>query len=132
MSERHINDPCSIPSPLQPDVNNDPIKPNCTPDTQYFNPEGGIENLFYKDVPFVEDPLRQKYGLGQSNNCDPVQSGELTDGSSPPSEVIHRNAQGLRAVDEAMKDLFSNIHVEDDLGKIHRVPIIYGSQEAAV
>lgn len=71
--------------------------------------------------------------LGQTGNCDPIQTGQIiNDLDTPNREVVYRYARGIRANDEAMLDTFRNIKVIDDQGQQHTVPIIWASQEKAV
>ena len=131
MSHKSLND-CGSPVQQTPQRLDGPA-PSCAIDNiKLENPREATENIFYKGVPNIEDPFRRRDGLGQANQCDPMQTGQLVAGNGPPGEVIYRYAQGLRAVDDAVKDLFTNVVVQDDLGKVHPVPIIWGGQEAAV
>jgi hypothetical protein len=71
--------------------------------------------------------------LGQTGNCDPIQTGQIiNDLDTPNREVVYRYARGIRANDEAMLDTFRNIKVIDEQGQEHTVPIIWASQEKAV
>lgn len=131
MADKSLNE-CS-PAGSQPDKNLDPLPLRCSEDNiQFVNPQGGVEGLFHKNVPNFDDPTRRKYGLGHANNCDPMQAGKIVRGNEPIGEVIYRQSQGLRAIDEAMKDMFSNIVVQDEQGGVHSVPIIMGGQEVAI
>lgn len=72
-------------------------------------------------------------GLGQSGNCDPIQTGQLiNDLDTPNRNVIYRYARGIRGCDEAMLDTFRQTMVIDDQGKAHVVDLIWASQEKAV
>lgn len=82
---------------------------------------------------WLEDVSNKKTGLGSSGNCDPVQSGQLANSlDNPNRNIIHRHPKAIRAVLEAMLDLFGDIFVLDEDGKSHKVPLIHGSQEKAV
>jgi|SaaInlV_100m_DNA_2_1039680.scaffolds.fasta_scaffold01617_4 hypothetical protein len=85
------------------------------------------------DVSWLEDASNKKTGIGESANCDPMQSGNIVnDLDNPDRNTIVRYAKGLRGADEAVKQLFEDIVVIDEDGKSHPVPIIWASQERAV
>ena len=82
----------------------------------------------WRQVPYIPNTK-----LGQTGNCDPIQTGQIiNDLDTPNREVVYRYARGIRANDEAMLDTFRNIKVIDDQGQEHTVPIIWASQEKAV
>ena len=88
-----------------------------------------------KQPPFdwKKPPSLYKLGIGQSGNCDPIQTGQLlNDLDTPNREVIYRYARGIRGCDEAMLDMFRQTIVIDDQSKSHIVPLIWASQEKAV
>lgn len=112
--------------------NNDPLKPRCINDDAQTESCSGAEYVFYKDVPPPDDLTIRMQGLGIGYNCDPMQAGHIVNNQHTSPTHIYPYAQGIRAVDEAMMDLFSNTMVRDDLGKMHKVPIVWGGQEAAI
>ncbi len=126
---KSLND-CGEPS-SQPNRNNDPVKPSCASDDNKVETCSGTDYAFYKSVPAPDDLTIRKKGLGFAY-ADPIQAGSIFNNKDTSPNYIYPYAQGIRAVDEAMKDLFSDIHVRDDLGKYHKVPIVFGGQEAAI
>lgn len=131
MSDKSLNE-CGEPNRQQ--FNSvDPPLPNCAPDDfQFLNPSGAVEHKFYQTPPFIENPLSGKVGLGQGLLCDPMQTGHIVPSAGDSKDVIYRNGNGLRAIDEAVKNLFEDIVVIDDQSQVHGVPIIWGTQEKAV
>jgi hypothetical protein len=96
---------------------------------------GGGTEPSHKDVnQFFEDIIHDKKGLGAGANCDPMMTGEIVKDMStnPNRHVIYRYSKGIRACDEAVKDLFTGLVVIDDAGVSHPVPIIWATQERAV
>lgn len=87
-----------------------------------------------KNIPFATPDLEQKKGIGRSNNCDPMMTGQIVQDISqdPNRNVIYRYSKAQRGCDEAMRDLFSNIVVIDEFGVAHPVPIKNVNQERAV
>lgn len=127
---KSLND-CAEPFE-QPPKNLDPVMPHCVPDKTELESCRETPPVFYKDVADLDDLRVRKSGLGEGYNCDPMQAGRITNSKDSDPDHIYRYAQGLRAIDEAIMDLFSNLQVADDFGKIHTVPVIMGGQEAAV
>ena len=118
----------------QPSVGTNPT------DIQYPPKEcadDGDPNLRRVDVQPPKDWSKRKtfnkLGLGQSGNCDPIMTGQITnDLDTPNRDVIYRYSRAIRAADEAMLDMFRNTLVIDEQGKTHIVPLIWASQEKAV
>lgn len=111
---------------LEPVVITDPVSPTCSPTSPSL-----------KDVAFdnaIPDcsPLPKRVGLGQQGNCNPVQRSWAEDLRKPSDETVVRYSQALRACDEAMKDLFSDLIIFDDEGVAHNVPIVVANPEKAV
>jgi len=73
----------------------------------------------------------QKTGFGRGRTCDPMQLGHIVNQTGSRTH-IYRYTRAIRGSNEAMLDLFSDITVEDDFGKHHPVPIVWGRQERAV
>lgn len=95
--------------------------PNC-------NPENDLNLDWMKDYGY------QKTGFGSQNICDPMRTGEIVN-TNPEDKnwnYIYHYSQNIRGTNEGMMDLFRNINVIDDNAKVHRVPIIFGTQEKAV
>lgn len=109
--------------------NIDPAPGYCDqpPDNQY-----GAHQIPPSD--WMDEALsNKKIGLGSENNCDPMQTGSITnDLRSPNRNTIYRYSKSIRATNEAVVDLFRNIQIEDEDGKMHAVPIIWATQERAV
>lgn len=110
-------------------VNIDPVPKQCG-DDNWPSQKRVAKNpaIDWKEVPHVPNTK-----LGQTGNCDPIQTGQIiNDLDTPNREVVYRYARGIRANDEAMLDTFRNIKVIDEQGQEHTVPIIWASQEKAV
>jgi T4-like virus Myoviridae tail sheath stabiliser len=124
MADKSLND-CNIPNPFDPSNNIDPPAPFC-PDC---SDEPTLNN-----VPFFQDILKDKTGIGHADLCDPFQTGQITeDFRKPPNRnVVYRYSKAKRGCDEAMMDLFRDIIVIDEQGSTHAVPIIWATQERAV
>lgn len=112
---------------FQPKETKDPSPKFCGPNDPKFTDD--VPNSF-------KGSIDKNEGLGKAIFCDPMTTGQIvntTDGDDDINKsTIYRYAKGLRATDEAVKDLFSNVHVLDIQGKAFKVPIIWGSQERAV
>jgi hypothetical protein len=80
------------------------------------------------------DKPNQKVGYGQSGQCDPMITGNITQDlrAAPNRDVIYRYTKAIRGTDEAVKDLFSDIVCIDEMSNVIPVPIMYGTQERAV
>lgn len=103
---------------------NENIKEN-TPD--------GFTNQDDGNRGWLEDISNKKIGIGKSNLCDPMQTGQIVnDLKEPNRNTIYRYSKSLRGCSEAVMDLFKNIIVLDEDGKAHTVPLIWGTQERAV
>jgi hypothetical protein len=76
----------------------------------------------------------QKVGYGQQAQCDPMQTGQITEDLRKPKDpsVIYRYSKAIRGADEALKDLFSDLICIDEAGNTVPIPIIWGTQEKAV
>lgn len=124
MTERFLND-CPDYNPIPEKLNTDSVNPQC--DDCNVHPSK-------KDVPFIADPRKDKMGIGQAANCDPMTSGHIVDDftGEPDRNVIYRYTKAKRGCDEAVKDLFNDIVVIDEQGTAHKVPIIWATQERAV
>ena len=107
---------------------------NIDPPPGYCNQDPLNQN-FIEDTKqsWFSDSLNKKTNLGEENNCDPMQTGQIINDLDPPSRNnIYRYAKSLRGTDEAVMELFRNIVVLDESGKAHPIPIIWGTQERAV
>jgi hypothetical protein len=124
--EKKLNE-CDATSPLQSNLNSDPIVNPCLDSTKNLkNPNG-------PDFGWLEESANKKHGLGYEQQCDPMQTGQIVeDIKSPTKNVVYRYSKSIRGCDEAMVDLFNNVSVIDEDGKAHKVPIIWGTQERAV
>ncbi len=126
MSE--LNNPCDPPSPLPPDIRDTP-PPYCrdTP-TESLKDQPGL------DLSWLLENSLDKMGNGAEALCDPVQKGYIANssGGGPNPAVVYRYSKALRGADEGMRQLFSDIVVEDDNHRVHAVPIINATQERAV
>lgn len=141
MSEPNLN-PCGEPGFIQ-DLNIDPPPPYCREGKTVSSSGTITDKPFYEsqkdpgnqDMSWLEDATQNKLGNGASALCDPQQTGHIVNeqGMSPPDRnVVYRYAKSIRGTDEAVKDLFRDIVVQDESGKVHSVPIIWGTQERAV
>ncbi len=93
-----------------------------------------VEQTYSNELSWLQDVATQKRNHGDGRPCDPQQSGHIVNnqtGTGNSEDVIYRYSRSLRGTDEAMQELFSDLVVEDEDGKIHRVPIIHGTQEKA-
>jgi|LakMenEpi03Aug12_release.lakeMendotaPanAssembly.Ray.scaffolds.fasta_scaffold56521_6 hypothetical protein len=141
MSEPNLN-PCSEPGFID-DINIDPSSPYCR-EGQVISSSGTIDKKPFKesqsdvanqDMSWLEEATQSKLGNGSAVMCDPQQTGHIINeqGMSPPNRnIVYRYAKSIRGTDEAVKDLFKDIVVQDESGKVHNVPIIWGTQEKAV
>lgn len=119
---------CNEKSPLMQNLNEDIINKNCGAcKTPSLNDVDGVENSWFNELD-VKDT-----NAGHAGNCDPMQTGHIiNDPNNPNPDVIYRYPKGIRGCNQAMYDLFSDLVVIDSNSKVHRVPIIYGTQERAV
>lgn len=121
--------PCNEKSPITGIPNEDPT-PKLCPDC---DDEPNLNDVANAENSWLEDASNKKIGLGHQANCDPMQTGQIVnDISNPTKNVVYRYPNALNGNNEAVTDLFRNIIVEDDDGKAHPVPIIWGTQERAV
>lgn len=73
--------------------------------------------------------------LGFEIDCDILKSGQIyNDPENPERDAIFRYGKGVRGTDDGMLDMFGKgkVVVIDDDGKIHPVPLMWGTQEKAV
>lgn len=79
--------------------------------------------------------LRQAGGenkeLGASANCDPMLAGKIIN-ETGRTDIVYQYSMALRGCDEAVTDLFRDIVVIGVNSDVHRVPIIWATQEKAV
>ncbi len=142
MSDSNLN-PCNEPGFIT-DLNIDPVPPFCR-EPKSIKSSGTIDHkpflenqkdvISSTDLSWLEDATLNKSGQGASALCDPQQTGHIVNeqGMSPPNRnVVYRYAKSIRGTDEAVKDLFKDIIVSDEAGKVHQIPIIWGTQERAV
>lgn len=141
MTDPDLN-PCNEPGMIK-DLNVDPPSPYCR-EANVQDTSGTIDHQPYPssqreisgaDLSWLEESTQSKSGYGASALCDPQQTGHIINEqgmSSPNFNTIYRDAQSIRGADEAMKQMFSDIIVYDDAGKVHQVPIIWATQERAV
>jgi hypothetical protein len=125
---------CQAPE-LTNSVNIDPVPKECKDDNWPSQKRVGTTKYDGRNPPvdWRIRPTRNKWGIGHHGNCDPLMTGQMfNDLDSPNRDVIYRNSRALRGANEAMVDLFTNMHVADEDGKYHIVPIIWASQEKAV
>lgn len=118
------NDDCEKPEQRKP-INLDPIPGGCDP----ILPDS-LKNV---NSEFHAKP-NQKVGYGQSGQCDPMITGQITQDlrGTPNREIIYRYNKSIRGCDEAVKDLFSDIVCIDEMSNVIPVPILWGTQERAV
>jgi len=140
MTKKSLHE-CAEPSQPLPRSPKDPPVQNCPPNEAKFQECDGIENLY--NAPSAnfsgidEDLTYKREGLGEPNYCDPMLAGKIVDDQDdaelpPDRSVIYRYAQGFRSIDEAVKKLMMHLNVIDDNGKVFTVPVVWGSQDAAV
>lgn len=134
---------CNEPSGFIKSLNTDNPPPFCR-ESKAITSSGTIGHKPYSenqkdvgsvDLSWLEDATQSKLGQGFEALCDPQQTGHIINeqGMSPPNrDTVYRYHKSVRGTDEAMKDLFSDIVVIDEVGKAHNVPIIWGTQEKAV
>lgn len=125
-SHQNNSDPCVPPSAAgMPNL--DPPANFCgTNDPDSLRNQPGVDD-------FLKDLCEQnKVKLGSHQNCDPMQSGSFINEPGKNPEYIFRYNKSIKATEEAVTDLFNNVIVIDENGQAHKVPIIQGSQEAAV
>jgi len=132
-----MTDPsCNNPTPNK-EYNEDFAPPYCRED------QAGCENpseASLKDVPnhvnsWFEEFTMKKTGVGQAVDCDPMLRGHIVNdqaGKSPDRNIIYRYSKSIRGTDEAVKDLFTDVVVQDESSKFFPVPIMWGTQEKAV
>lgn len=116
---------CNPKSPLETSLNADPPTPFCG------TGDPSLRDTDPVDLSWLTDYSTSKLGFGHHQQCDPMQSG-LIHNNENNRFVINRYSKAIRGCDEAMQDLFANIAVRDDNGKLHPVPILWGTQERAV
>lgn len=127
MTQKHIT-PCSVPQDGEPILDPAPVICPDPTDAPSLKQVPGRP-----DMGWNEQPTFQKTGLGSAWNNDPMQAGRIiNDPANPDRTTIYRYSQAIRGCDEAMVDLFRDIVIEDEDGKVYPVPIIWGSQEKAI
>lgn len=110
-------------------TNIDPVPGQC--DADCWPSQKRVNNAPASD--WTSQRAYNPLGIGQTGNCDPIQTGQITnDLDTPNRDVIYRYSRGFDACDEAMFDTFRNVKVLDEQGKYHTVPIVWASQEKAV
>ncbi|RKY76265.1 hypothetical protein DRQ00_09095, partial [candidate division KSB1 bacterium] len=140
MAQKSLNE-CGEPRQEHPKQPKDPYANYCPPENAQFRACEGVENMY--NAPNAEfqglddDITFKREGLGEPNYCDPMLTGQIVDDKNAPDlppdkSVIYRYNQGFRSIDEAVKRLMMNIVVIADDGQVFPVPVIWGSQEAAV
>src|SRR5690349_6958111 len=101
MTEKYLNE-CIVPDPIEPPLNIDGPEKYCA----------NCEEPTQKYVGFYEDLKKSQanIGIGQSANCDPIQSGQIAENMAkrPNRNTIYRYSKGIRGCDEAIIDLFSD------------------------
>jgi len=119
--DKSLNE-CDKKSPIHQFPNTDPAEKYC-----------GIEKVEL-DLEWLEQCKEQdKTGIGKSRLCDPMTTGQIiNDLQNPDRNTLYRYSKGIRGTDEAVMDIFRNIHVIDENGKAHSIPIIWATQEKAV
>jgi hypothetical protein len=140
MSDKNVNpgthqikglNECNDIPPLQEDRNIDPPPKQCD-----FDPNNPTlrQTASRPDMGWLSEAADKQVGLGSSGLCDPMQTGQINeDPANPNRDYVYRYPKAIRATNEAMMDLFSNITVTDNqTGKISRVPILWSTQERAV
>lgn len=128
MSTNHL-DPCSMPEPEKEPIL-DPIPGLCPDPTEApsLHQVSGRPDMGWNDTPKF-----QNMGIGKAWNRDPIQAGKLrNDPLNPDRTVIYRYSKAIRGCDEAVRELFSDIEIEDDNGKFFQVPILLSPVEKAV
>lgn len=106
------------------------FKENQSQPDQYC--QGGNCSTNNNNLDFLKEAItNEKTGAGKSNNCDPMQKGQIIN-NDKNINTIYRYSKSLRGTDEAVMDIFRDLVVLDEDGKAHKVPIIWGTQEKAV
>lgn len=88
-----------------------------------------------RDLSWLEDATQNKLGNGAPADCDPILRGHIINEqgmATPDRNVVYRYAKSIRGADEAMREMFKDIIVIDEAGKVFNVPIIWATQEKAV
>lgn len=83
------------------------------------------------DLSWMKDIGSDKTGIGQSANCDPMLAGKIIN-DEERTDISYQYTKAMRGCDEAVMDLFRDITVIAEDSSVHRVPIIYATQEKAV
>lgn len=134
--------PCNEPETIK-DINIDLPPPFCREsfseiDSGTINKEPFLtsqKDVASPDMSWLEEATQNKLGQGAANLCDPQQTGHIINEQGmelPNRDVVYRYSKSLRGTDEAVKELFSDLIVEDEAGKAHNIPIIWATQERAV
>lgn len=128
--------PCNDPGPIK-DLTEDVPPPFCREDqADCDNPlEASLKDVPGRANSWLDEFTLKKTGVGQAANCDPITKGYIVnqqDGKPADRSTLYRYSKSIRGTNEAMKDLFSDIVVQDESSKYFSVPIIWGTQEKAV
>jgi len=121
---------CQDKTFLQNLLNEDAPPPQCqeeTPEESQREVHSTLPNLAW-----LREASLKKTGYGFNANCDPIMTGQVVNLPDGNRQFIYRSPQAFRGADDAMLDLFSDIIVKDEAGTVHKVPIMWGSQEKAV
>lgn len=132
--------PCNDPGHIK-DLNVDPPPPYCSEQELDCNeqlvPESQKE-VTGRDFSWLQEiNNNEKTGIGFSANCDPMQTGYITNNQAgvnaePNPQTLYKYSKAIRGCDEAMMDLFKDIIIIDENNKEHVVPIVPATQEKAV
>ena len=99
------------------------FKENQSQPDQYC--QGGNCSTNNNNLDFLKEAItNEKTGAGKSNNCDPMQKGQIIN-NDKNINTIYRYSKSLRGTDEAVMDIFRDLVVLDEDGKAHKVPIIW-------
>lgn len=121
---------CNPVRPSTPDLDRDQPVKFCADDGQ-----PNLNRVHNQDLGWLEDECQEsETGIGRSKTCDPIQQGGYFEGEieGVNRDHVYRYNKTLYGCDEAMNDLFKDIVIRDINGKMHKVPVVYGSQERAV
>jgi len=125
---KHNQDEC-LPPQENPNIGQDATSDQCS----------GVLPPSLKNVAAEMHPKpNQKVGYGHFADCDPMQTGQITENMmkepvrTHDGTVIYRYSKAIRGADEAVKEMFNNLVCIDEMGDVVPVPIIWGTQERAV
>jgi hypothetical protein len=83
------------------------------------------------DLSWLKDHGSDKTGIGQSANCDPMLAGKIVNDTNR-TDISYQYTKAMRGCDEGVMDLFRDIVVIAEDSSVHKVPIIWATQEKAV